>query len=205
MTADNIINHESEHQGLVCLARLCHWFTASRDAYQPMHCYQGYIKPEHTLLNINIFKDPDVLKLRLLLANGFCLSWQMPVQKEIKSFPTLTSFNFSSLLHCFIGLHPLLPTLQIFVSTGSLQGSDQYLKCSLCLFLYKWLFDFFSFICQISVGCKSTLGRKTSEKYFLKSLFHCNFFFKKRFLVGFFSIFLAEILYVMSLVTGRRK
>lgn len=150
-----------------------------------MHCYQGYIKPEHTLLNINIFKDQDVLKLRLLLANGFCLPWQMPVQKEIKSFPTLTSFNFSSLLHCFIGLHPLLPTLQICISTGSLQGSDQYLKCSLCSFLYKWLFNFFSFICQISVGCKSTLGRKTPEKYFLKTLFH-GFFFK-RFLGCFFS------------------
>lgn len=73
MTADNIINHESEHQMLVCLARLCHCFTAAGDAYQPMYCYQGCIKPEHTLLNINIFKDPDVLKLRLLLANGFCL------------------------------------------------------------------------------------------------------------------------------------
>lgn len=150
-----------------------------------MHCYQGYIKAEHTPLNINIFKDPDVLNLRLLLANGFCLPWQMPLQKEIKSFPTLTSFNFSSLLHCFIGLHPLLPTLQIFISTESLQGSDHYLKCSLCSFLYKWLFNFFSFICQISVGCKFTLERKTPEKYFLKSLFYDNFL-KKRFLSCFF-------------------
>lgn len=176
MSADNIINHESEHQGLVCLARLCHWFTASGDAYQPMHCYQGCIKPEHTLLNINIFKDPDVLKLSLLLANGFCLPWRMPVQEGIKSFPTLTSFNFSSLLHCFIGLHPLLPTLQICISTESLQGSDQYLKCSLCSFLYKWLFIFSSFICQISVGCKSTLGRKYAWKYFKNHYFKQMFF-----------------------------
>lgn len=76
MSSDNIINQESEHQELVCLARLCHWFTSSRDAYQPLHCYQGCIRHEHTLLNINIFKDSDVLKLRLLLANGFCSPWQ---------------------------------------------------------------------------------------------------------------------------------
>lgn len=70
MSSDNIINHESEHQGLVCLASPCSRFITTRDAYQPVHCYQGYIKHEHTLLNINIFKDSDVLKLRLLLAKG---------------------------------------------------------------------------------------------------------------------------------------
>lgn len=139
MSPDNIINHESEHQVSVRLARLCNWFTTSRDAYQPMHCYQGHIKHEHTLLNINIFKDSDVLKHRLLLANGFCSPWQN--KSKAFDFDLFSFFIIIALLYWItpISFHP---ANQYFcrITTG-----------------YSSVFQVFSVLILIQITCTESL------------------------------------------------
>lgn len=198
MSPDNIINHESEHQVSVRLARLCNWFTTSRDAYQPVHCYQGHIKHEHTLLNINIFKDSDVLKHRLLLANGFCSPWQ----NKSKAFWLWPLFIFHN--YCIA----VLDYTHFFPSCKSVFLQDHYrvlISISSVLSAHfdtnnlYWISSRLSFI---SVCAAHLLWKEKVLKIVLKIIILLQIFTKRFFLLP---IFWAGGWCVTGPATARRK